>query len=752
MAIAGAIVFAAVARAHDGDLKMRDWRPPIEAPVWRADDAVSSLIPPSFRASGVRLMAWFPVKSFLATGTSANDVWGYESPSGREYAILGHSHGTAIVEVTNPGSSRIVTFLTGPTSVWRNVKTYRHWLYAVSEGGGGIQVFDLANVDGGSVPLVNTVDASATTPATHTMLINEQTGFLYRLGGGSFGVRAYDLNANPAAPVMVGAWSARYVHDGAVRSIVSGPLAGHEILFACGGLSGGYTDPRLEILDVTNKAAIASVGSLNYPQAKYCHGIAISDDFRTGWINDELDEQNGQFSRGITVDLTDLTHPVMIGSYSSGEPTVDHNNYGRGTRLYCSNYTSGLRIFDTSEPARPTQIAWFDTYPEDDAAPAAIYNGLWSTYPYFRSGTVIGSDINRGLMVWRIEGPAGSVRVDFSDGGWLDPSGAVVPVQLQSLRSDLSVAGSPQAIGTVAGVEFQSDLEPVGDGQWNARLPAGSCGSTVKWSIEFPLSDGTRLREPWSGQFDGMLGLGEHALIADDCESSAGWTIGATGDTATSGRWVNAAPIGSPAQADADHSPSGTRCWVTGNGAVGSTDANKADVDGGRTTLTSPDYALAGIAEPFLSYWRWYTNSVGGIFSGAYVDTMEVLASADGGVTWVRLESVQDAGLSWQRARFRLRDAFPAGAQRVRVRFAASDTGTDSVVEAAIDDLLISDALCTEAQVCDLDRSRAVDFGDLALLMLDWGPASDARSDLDGSGVIDAGDVAVILVNFGPVP
>jgi hypothetical protein len=113
---------------------------------------------------------------------------------------------------------------------------------------------------------------------------------------------------------------------------------------------------------------------------------------------------------------------------------------------------------------------------------------------------------------------------------------------------------------------------------------------------------------------------------------------------------------------------------------------------------------------------------------------------------------VQDAGLSWQRARFRLRDAFPAGAQRVRVRFAASDTGTDSVVEAAIDDLLISDALCTEAQACDLDRSRAVDFGDLSLLMLDWGPASDARSDLDGSGVIDAGDLAVILVNFGPVP
>lgn len=742
LAIANLGLIAVSALAHDGDLKMRDWRPPVEAAVWRADDGATSLLPPSFRASGVRLMAWFPVKSLMSAGTSVSDIWGYESPSGREYALVGQSQGTAIVEVTNPGSSTLVAFLKGPTSVWRNVKTYQHWMYAVSEGGSGIQVFDLADIDAGTVTQVGTIDASAATPATHTMVINEQTGFLYRLGGGSMGVRAYDLKPNPAAPVMVGSWSARYVHDGAVRSIVSGPLAGHEILFACGGLSGGYGDTRLEILDVTSKSAIASIGSLSYPSGKYCHGIAISDDLKTGWINDEMDEQNGQFSRGITVDLSDLTHPTMLGTYTTGEHTVDHNNYARGNRLYCSNYTSGLRVFDTSDPASPRQIAWFDTYPEDDAAPAAIYNGLWSNYPYFRSGTIVGSDINRGLFVWRLEGAAGTARVSRPDGSWLDPAGEVVAVRLDSLRPDLAVQGTPQVSGTVGGAAFRSDLVAVSDGQWNAQLPSGACGTPVKWSISFPLSDGTVLCEPWSGQFDGWLGLGELPVVTDDCEASTGWTIGFTGDTATAGQWVNVTPSATAAQTGANHTPGGSKCWVTGV-------AN--DVDGGKTSLVTPDYPLAGVGEPMLSYWRWYTNSTGGLFSGPYVDTLEVYASSDGGVTWSRLESVQDAGLAWVRARFRLRDALPSGAQRVRLRFVASDTGTDSEIEAAIDDLRISDALCTESQACDLDRSHEVDMGDAMLVLMEWGPVSESPADIDRSGAVDLGDLAMLLLNLGPV-
>jgi hypothetical protein len=42
-----------------------------------------------------------------------------------------------------------------------------------------------------------------------------------------------------------------------------------------------------------------------------------------------------------------------------------------------------------------------------------------------------------------------------------------------------------------------------------------------------------------------------------------------------------------------------------------------------------------------------------------------------------------------------------------------------------------------------------VDFGDIAIALLDFGPCSACASDVDGSGVVDFGDVAFILLDFG---
>ena len=64
-----------------------------------------------------------------------------------------------------------------------------------------------------------------------------------------------------------------------------------------------------------------------------------------------------------------------------------------------SNYRSGLRIFDAYKPLQPVEFCDYDTYPEDDLAD---FDGIWSSYAYFPSGTVVGSDLNRGLWVWRV--------------------------------------------------------------------------------------------------------------------------------------------------------------------------------------------------------------------------------------------------------------------------------------------------------------------------------------------------------------
>jgi hypothetical protein len=42
------------------------------------------------------------------------------------------------------------------------------------------------------------------------------------------------------------------------------------------------------------------------------------------------------------------------------------------------------------------EIGFFDTFPENDNAQ---FNGAWSTYPYYASGSIIVSDIDRGLFI-----------------------------------------------------------------------------------------------------------------------------------------------------------------------------------------------------------------------------------------------------------------------------------------------------------------------------------------------------------------
>ena len=91
---------------------------------------------------------------------------------------MGTSRATIVVEVTDPGNATVIARLDAPLSLWRDIKVYQDHCYAVSEGGEGIQVFDMSQVDSGVVTLVNTIDGQGTS-ATHNVAIDEVSGFLY---------------------------------------------------------------------------------------------------------------------------------------------------------------------------------------------------------------------------------------------------------------------------------------------------------------------------------------------------------------------------------------------------------------------------------------------------------------------------------------------------------------------------------------------------------------------------------------------
>ena len=401
------------AGAHPDDPKYLDFEPPYQGPGWRRLAWLNGGNGPlehDFPNEDVTLWAWLPLDELGFAGTldSANDCWGYVSPDRREYALVGTSHGTAIVDVTIPELSQVVEFVDGPRSTWRDIKTYLHYAYAVSEGGGGIQVIDLGRVDEGIVTLVGSVTDGGTAK-THNVAINEDSGYLYRAGGDNNGLRIYSL-ADPASPELVATWPDRYVHDVQVVTFQKGRWAGREIAFACAGFNGGWVETGLDVIDVTDKDDIRTLARLVYPDGEYSHQVWVDVEHGVAYLNDELDEQEQNVTtRTRLIDVSNLHQPELVTTFSTGTNAIDHNLYVHDGKIFQSNYRSGLRVFDASDPRNPVPAGWFDTYPPNDAN---RFNGLWSNYPFFPSGTVIGSDIEKGLFVWTLGPPPDGNRFD----------------------------------------------------------------------------------------------------------------------------------------------------------------------------------------------------------------------------------------------------------------------------------------------------------------------------------------------------
>ncbi|MCH8176167.1 MAG: hypothetical protein IIC59_13410 [Proteobacteria bacterium] len=60
----------------------------------------------------------------------------------------------------------------------------------------------------------------------------------------------------------------------------------------------------------------------------------------------------------------------------------------------CGGY--GL-LLDISDPVNPVEVGYFDVNPVGDNE--AGFNGAWSNYPYFESGTLLVTGIESGLFL-----------------------------------------------------------------------------------------------------------------------------------------------------------------------------------------------------------------------------------------------------------------------------------------------------------------------------------------------------------------
>lgn len=283
----------------------------------------------------------------------------------------------------------------------------------------------------------------------------------------------------------------------------------------------------------------------------------------------------------------------------------------------------------------------------------------------------------------------------------LDPNQpSAIAVNVVSIGSS-PVAGTGQIHVSVNGGAFvASPMAQGSPNQYMGALPASGCGDNVRYYFSSGITGGGTAFDPPTAPaafYSATVATGTSVVFADDFETNLNWNVPAPTNTATSGNWTRGNPIGTLAQPEDDHTPTpGVNCWFTGQGTTGGA-LGEADVDGGITYLVSPAFNLTGddIVDARISYWRWYSNDTGG---APNADTFLVQVS-NNGTTWTTVETVGPAGAGtsggWIFHEFKMSE-FPAVARTatMRLRFVAQDTGTGSLVEAAVDDVLVESILC----------------------------------------------------------
>jgi len=369
-----------------------------------------------FDCNQVDLMSFLPVSAMGGKrGVQLSDIWGYDDPqNGHEIAIVGRVDGTSFVDITDASHpvylGELLKTAGSPGSFWREIKTYKHYAFIVSDGARnhGMQIFDLDRLRGVTKPQTYTEDAHyGLAHSVHDIAADTASGFLYLTGSNSGGemcgggLHMVDVR-DPLHPKFAGCFSdpqtgrqgTGYTHD-AQCVVYHGPTAkyqGRQICF-------GWNETHLSIADVTDKTHPVAISRATYPNVGYAHQGWLTDDQRYAYEDDELDEIQGLVdgTRTLIWDVSDLENPVLAGQYISKNKATDHNLWLVGNTMYQSNYVSGLRVLDITDRLHPKEVGFFDTHPVGPDEPG--FEGTWGNYPFFKSGVVAVSSMTEGLFV-----------------------------------------------------------------------------------------------------------------------------------------------------------------------------------------------------------------------------------------------------------------------------------------------------------------------------------------------------------------
>jgi choice-of-anchor B domain-containing protein len=290
-------------------------------------------------------------------------VFAQGSPNvGREYALLGVQSGTSIIDITDAANAYEVEFFPSTFSLWKDIKTYQHYAYAVNENGMGLQIIDLSNLPN-SATLVTTFTGFS---SMHNIYIDEDNAILYASPGiGSDPAIAYSL-ADPVNPAQISTFGI-HNHDAFARN---------NIVYLSEGWDGSFA-----IYDLSTPSSPSLLVRYTIPSAGYVHNAWLTDDGNYLMTTEE--------TPGKTIKLWDIQNlsNITLKSEYLGPNGLAHNTHIKGNYAYLSHYGSGLRIVDISNPESIFEEGYYNT------------SDAWGAWPFFNSGKVLISDITDGLYI-----------------------------------------------------------------------------------------------------------------------------------------------------------------------------------------------------------------------------------------------------------------------------------------------------------------------------------------------------------------
>lgn len=315
------------------------------------------------------------------TGQTLSNIWGYAA-GGHEYGLVGAKNGMIVMDVTNPAAPVQIVQIAGASSQWREIKTYQHYAYVATEGGGGLQIVDLSPLPGSSLP-VYTYTGGGLTPVAlntiHALQVDEAKGYLYLYGSNLNGGRAcvFDLNTDPTAPVYKGYYNpVGYAHDGYVNNdtMYAAHINAGQVSFVDMTVKSGANNQ----IGVTLAAPITTPLAFSHNTWRYGNTLFTTDEKPNSTLT--------------SYDISDWGNITLLDQIQSnpGSNSIVHNTYIRNGYAITSWYVDGFTIVDVNRPANMVQVGNYDTY----TAGGTGFNGAWGVYPFLPSGNILVSNIS----------------------------------------------------------------------------------------------------------------------------------------------------------------------------------------------------------------------------------------------------------------------------------------------------------------------------------------------------------------------